>query len=78
MQDPNEITELLREIRDGQREHLEEYKKVAGRSLEMQERGLTRQAQIGKTYRVALIASAALIVGIISLIIYLMSLLPRR
>ena len=78
MQDQNEITELLREIRDGQREHLEEYKKAAGRSLEMQERGLTRQAQIGKTYRVALIASAALIIGIILLIIYLMSFLPRR
>ena len=35
MADPPEIAELLREIRDLQREQLAEYKKVTARSLEL-------------------------------------------
>jgi CHASE3 domain sensor protein len=73
------ITEkLLEEIRDLQRESLEEYRRVTSQSLELQQRAVRRQEQLGKTYRVALIASATLIIIIVGLIIYLLQLLPSR
>lgn len=78
MKDEQELAQLLREIRDGQREHLEEYKKVTQRSLELQQQAVNRQEQLAKTYRIALIVSAVLIVAIIGLVIYLFSYLPPR
>ena len=78
MQESNEIKELLTELRDAQREHLAEYKKVTGRSLELQERAVKRQEQLAKTYRIALIVSAVLITGIVALIIYLMTYMNTR
>ena len=78
MEDPNRIEKLLEEIRDAQRESLAEYKRVTSQSLELQQRAVSRQEQLGKTYRIALIASAFLIVGIIALIFYLLQFMPTR
>jgi hypothetical protein len=72
MRDPEEIKELLAELRDVQREHLEEYRTVTRRSLELQERAVARQEQLGKLYRRVLTAGAGLVVFIIILIIYLL------
>ena len=72
MHESNEIKELLVEIRDGQREHLNEYRKVTQRSLELQQLAVTRQEQFGKLYRRVMIAGSILVVFIIALIIYLM------
>ena len=44
----DEIQKLLREIRDTQREHLAEYRQVTQRSLELQQRAVARQEQIGR------------------------------
>lgn len=78
MEDQNRIETLLEEIRDAQRESLEEYKRVTSQSLELQQRAVHRQEQLGNTYRIALIASAALIIAIVGLIIYLLQYLPTR
>ena len=78
MEDQKRIEELLKEIRDAQRQSLEEYKRVTTQSLELQKRAVSRQEQLGKTYRVALIASALLIIGIIGLIFYLLQFIPTR
>ena len=78
MQESSEIKEILTELRDAQREHLAEYKKVTGRSLELQEQAVQRQEQLAKTYRVALIVSAVLITGIACLIFYPLSYMPAR
>jgi hypothetical protein len=78
MEASEETTALLREIKDIQKEHLAEYKAAAERSIELQQRAVTRAESIGRIYRVALAVSAVLIIGIILLIIYLMTLLPRR
>ena len=78
MQNPDEIKQLLTELRDTQREHLTEYKKVTQRSLELQEKAVKRQEQLAKTYRIALIVSSVLITGIVGLIIYLMTYLNTR
>ena len=75
MEQSDEIIELLKEIRDLHSEHLTEYKAAAQRSIDLQERAVSRAENIGKIYRVALAISAFLIIGIIVLIFYLMSFL---
>lgn len=78
MEEQSRTEKLLEEIRDLQRENLDEYKRVTTQSLEMQKRAVDRQEQVAKTYRIAMIASAILIVGIIALIFYLLQYLPTR
>ncbi len=46
-----EIRQLLQDIRDAQREHLAEYRRVAERSSELQQRAVARQEQIGRLSR---------------------------
>ena len=77
MENPDEIADLLREIRDLNREHLDEYKAAAQRSIELQQRAVARAESIGRIYRIALIVASVLIVGIIALIFYLMTFLRR-
>lgn len=77
MERPDEIIELLKEIRDGQREQIAQYKIVTEQSLELQKRAVSRAENIGRIYRVALAVSAVLIVGIILLILYLLTYLRR-
>lgn len=78
MNEPDEISEMLSEIRDIQTEHLNEYKRVTQRSLELQERAVERQEKIGRLYVRVILASAILVLGIIALIIYAISFLPKR
>ena len=42
----DEIRQLLKEIRDVQREHLAEYRQVTERSLDLQQRAVARQEQM--------------------------------
>jgi hypothetical protein len=51
MERDDETRRLLGEIRDAQREQLAEYRRVTERSLELQQRAVTRQEQIGHLYR---------------------------
>ena len=78
MEDQSRVEKLLEEIRDAQRESLEEYKRVTSQSLELQQKAVNRQEQLGKTYRIALIASAILVIGIVILIFYVLQFLPAR
>ena len=77
MERSDEIIELLKEIRGGQQEQLEQYKAVTQRSIELQQRAVDRAENIGKVYRGALTVSAILVIGIILLIVYLLTLLRR-
>jgi len=72
MQESGEIKELLIELRDVQREHLAEYRKVTQRSLELQQQAVTRQEQLGQLYRRVVVACALLVIFIVVNIIYLM------
>ena len=78
MEPSDEMIALLKEIRDAQREQIAEYKAATQRSIELQQRAVSRAENIGKVYRVALMISAILVVGIIILIAYLMTFLTRR
>jgi hypothetical protein len=46
MEDGDEISQLLRDIRNAQREQLAEYRRATERSLELQQRAVARQEQI--------------------------------
>lgn len=66
----DDTNDLLREIRELQRQHLEEYRKVADRSLALQETAVARQEQIASLYRrvVAVVASLLAVAGIAYLV----------
>src|SRR5262249_42526582 len=59
---------LLTEIRDVQREHLAEYRKVTQESLALQKQAVTRQEQIARLSRRVFVASG---VAMLLLLIFL-------
>ena len=63
---------LLEEIRDAQREHLTEYRRVAEQSLELQRRAVARQEQVSQLYKPMAFLAGGLIVGLLSLLVYLL------
>ena len=73
MDGSDEIRQLLREIRDTQREQLAEYRKVAERSLELQQRAVARQAQIGHRSRRLMVGGGVLIAALLMLLVYLLA-----
>ena len=75
MEPPNEIVQLLAEIRDNQHRQIETYDAVAKRSLDMQPRAVERQEQAMKVYLRSLVVGGVLVVGIVVLIVYLLRLL---
>ena len=73
MDDGDEIRQLLREIRDAQREQLAEYRRVTERSLELQQRAVGRQEQIGQLSRRLIGVGGILVVALLALLVYLLA-----
>ena len=73
MDSENEIRQLLKEIRDTQREHLAEYRRVTERSLDLQQRAVARQEQMGNMYRRLLIVGGGLVAALLVLLVYLLA-----
>jgi cytochrome c-type biogenesis protein CcmH/NrfG len=70
---PDDLTQkLLQEIRDAQREHLAEYRRVAQQSLELQQRAVARQEQIGRIYKGVLLVGGVLVAVLLSLLLYIL------
>jgi CHASE3 domain sensor protein len=67
--DADAIQQLLREIRDTQREHLAEYKSVTQRSLELPQRAVARQEQIGRFTRQIVLVGGLLVLPLLALLI---------
>jgi ferric-dicitrate binding protein FerR (iron transport regulator) len=63
---------LLEEIRDLQREHLAEYRRVTQQLLEVQERALVRQQQVSAIYRRFVSVGAVLVAALMILLAYLL------
>lgn len=72
MEDGAEIRRLLQDICDTQREHLAEYRRVAERSLELQQRAVARQEQIGHIYRRLVLVGGILVAALLTLLVYLL------
>jgi hypothetical protein len=62
--DSRDVIQLLVEIRDAQREHLAEYRRVTQESLELSRRAVRRQEQLGRLYQRALAASALVVAAL--------------
>jgi CHASE3 domain sensor protein len=71
--DNDEIGRLLQEIRDTQREHLTEYRRVTERSLELQQRAVARQEQWGHLYRRLLVVGGGMVAILLALLVYLLA-----
>ena len=69
------LESILQEIRDLEREHLDEYRRITSRSLELQEQAVARQQQVTRIYKGALVGVTVILAGVIALLIYLLSLL---
>ena len=63
---------LLEEIRDAQREHLAEYRKITQQSLDLQRQAVTRQEQLGVMYRRVIVAGGLLSIVLLALLGYLL------
>ena len=66
------IVQLLTEIRNGQQEHLREYREVARRSLDAQQSSLDIQRGHVKFYR-AVVIVFAVVIGALSWYLYTLS-----
>jgi hypothetical protein len=73
MDDGDRTLTLLEEIRDTQREHLAEYRRVTEQLLELQQRAVDRQAQFGALYRRFLLVGGVVAASLLSLLVYLLA-----
>ncbi len=69
----DEVRQLLKEIRDAQREHLAEYRRVTERSLDLQQRAVARQEQMAYIYRRLLVVGGGLVAILLMLLVYLLT-----
>lgn len=73
MNDEEDVRQLLREIRDVQRENLAEYRRVTQQSLELQQRAVARQEQVSALYRRVVFVGGALVLALLALLGYLLA-----
>ena len=71
--DIDEIRELLRDIRDAQREQLAEYRRVTERSLALQQRAVARQEQFGHLWKPLTLVGGVLVAVLLVLLVYLLA-----
>ena len=72
MEESDEL-KLLTEIRDAQREHLAEYRKMAQESLALQKQAVARQEQIAKLYRRVVVTGGVVILLVLIFLFYYLS-----
>jgi cytochrome c-type biogenesis protein CcmH/NrfG len=72
METDDHTDKLLEEIRDAQREHLAEYRRVAQQSLELQQRAVARQEQVSLIYKRIVLFGGVLVAVLLGLLLYLL------
>ncbi|HEY2946539.1 MAG TPA: hypothetical protein VGN09_29165 [Vicinamibacteria bacterium] len=68
----DQARKLLEEIRDAQREHLAEYRRVTQQSLELQQRAVARQEQVGVIYKRIVLLGGVMVAALLTLLGYLL------
>ena len=63
---------LLEEIRDVQREHLADYRRVTQQLLELQQRAVARQEQVGAIYKRIVLLGGVMVAALLALLVYLL------
>ena len=64
---------ILNEIRDLQREHLAEYRKVSEEALQIQRNALARQELIAGVYRRVVVLGGVMVLALTVLLVYLLA-----
>jgi hypothetical protein len=77
MNDNQRLEQLLAQILDAQREHLQEYKRVTSQSLELQRSGVETQNRHVRLYRRVLAISAVIIAALVGYAVWLSRLIPQ-
>lgn len=72
MKDDDRTIHLLIEILETQRAHLEEYKRVTDRSLEIQKQSFEAQARYIRWYRNAVVIGGLFILALLGYIVWLL------
>ena len=78
MENTDEIRKLLQEIRDVEREHLAEYRRVTTLSLELQQRAVARQEQFGRISRLVFLIGGLVAAALLALLVYLLARWSRQ
>ena len=76
MADERTTEQLLGEILEVQRQHLEEYKRVTSQSLELQRQGVDTQARHVRMYRKFIVAGTVVIATLVVYLLWLSAKLP--
>ena len=71
MSENDEVKQLLTQILEAQRAHLEEYKRVTSQSLELQRNAVETQSRHVLLYRRVIVVAAILIVGLGGYVVWL-------
>jgi hypothetical protein len=71
MNDNNRTEQLLTQILEAQRAHLEEYKRVTSQSLDLQRQGVETQNRHVRLYRRVLLVLAIIMVGLVAYLVWL-------
>jgi DNA-binding phage protein len=71
MESDDDVRQLLRDIRDAQRDQLAEYRCVTERVLELQQRAVAQQVQANHLYRRLARVGVGLVAVLLALLIFL-------
>lgn len=71
MDSDDELRQLLRDLRDAQREDLAESRSVTARSLELQQRAIAQQDQLRHLYRRLVLVGGSLVAVLLAVLIFL-------
>jgi hypothetical protein len=63
---------LLEQIRDAEREQLAEYRRVTQQSLDLQQRAVERQQELGRLYRRVVLMGGVAVFVLMALLLYLL------
>lgn len=72
MEDAEETRKLLAEIRDLEREHLAEYRRVSEEALNLQRNAVARQELVAGVYRRVVVLGGLLAMALLVLLVYLL------
>jgi len=76
MADDNRTEQLLTQILETQRAHLEEYKRVTSQSLDLQRQGVETQSRHVRLYRRVLYVLAMVLLGLVAYVVWLSRRIP--
>ena len=73
MDEGEDTRKILTEIRDLERQHLEEYRRISDEVLQLQRDAVARQALIGGVYKQVVVFGGVMVVALLALLVFLLA-----